>query len=136
MTVKGRYLHNVLVYYNNLLYYFLFYYNSWIKYEKTIGKISQSFNIILEILPTHPPAKGATVAFDNIKLKQCFPESNSVSACTPHQYRCSQTNECINNTRVCDITEDCQNGDDETQNCGKLSLFLLKAQHYLKTFLL
>lgn len=76
----------------------------------------------MEILPTQPPAKGAVVAFDNIKLKQCFPESDSMNACTSHQFRCSQTNTCINNTRVCDITEDCQNGDDETQNCGKLKL--------------
>lgn len=102
----------------------IFYVNRWIKYEKTIGKISQSFNIILEVLPTRPPAKGARVAFDNIKLKQCFPESDSVNACTSHQFRCSQTNTCINNTRVCDIAEDCQNGDDETQNCGKFSIKL------------
>lgn len=59
------------------------------------------------------------VAFDNIKLIECFPESDPINTCTPFQYRCSQTNVCINNTRICDITKDCKYGDDETQNCGR-----------------
>ncbi|XP_031358672.1 ALK tyrosine kinase receptor [Photinus pyralis] len=92
----------------------------WSKYTKAVGKISQEFHIILEIVPVQRSAKGALVAFDNIKLIDCFAESDSISGCTPFQYRCSQTNVCINNTRICDITQDCELGDDETQNCEKV----------------
>ncbi|KAK5639789.1 hypothetical protein RI129_010600 [Pyrocoelia pectoralis] len=92
----------------------------WIKYNKAVGKISQDFHIILEIVPVQRSAKSALIAFDNIKLIECFPESDSINACTPFQYRCGQTNVCINNTRICDINQDCELGDDETQNCEKI----------------
>lgn len=65
--------------------------------------------------------RGALVAFDNIKLLKCFPEGDRVDLCTPNEYRCSTTNVCINNSKICDITRDCANGDDEAQNCGKLT---------------
>ncbi|KAF5298515.1 hypothetical protein FQR65_LT00057 [Abscondita terminalis] len=92
----------------------------WRRYKKAVGKISQDFHIILEVVPAQRPGKGALVAFDNIKLIECFPETDSINACTPFQYRCSQTNVCINNTRICDISQDCELGDDETQNCDKI----------------
>lgn len=95
------------------------------KFEKTIGQISQDFNILLEVVPAPTFTKGATVAFDNIKLLNCFPEGDIINSCTPTQFRCSSTNLCINNSKVCDITHDCLYGDDENQNCGKLLYFFL-----------
>lgn len=115
MIVESKY--NVFVVSGKKRQYNFFYFCRWIKHEKAIGKISQNFNIIFDVLPAKN--KGAVIALDNIKLTSCFPERDNANFCTPYQFRCSVTNLCINNTRVCDITQDCQFGDDETQNCGK-----------------
>lgn len=87
-----------------------------------IGKQPQSFTIVLEVVPSKTLLKGAAVAFDNIRLLQCFPETNSANYCTPHQYQCNSSNFCVNSSQVCDITEDCEYGDDEHYNCGKLCI--------------
>jgi hypothetical protein len=81
-----------------------------------VGKISKNFTIILEVVPSQTITQGAAVAFDNIALTQCY--SKIDDTCTPHQYHCKSTTNCINNTSICDITQDCLLGDDETQNCG------------------
>ncbi|XP_017768942.1 PREDICTED: leukocyte tyrosine kinase receptor [Nicrophorus vespilloides] len=91
---------------------------SWIKYEKTIGTISQKFQVMLEVVQAGNYE--GLVAFDNIKLLKCYPERDKSGPCTPNQYQCSNTNECISNSEVCDITSDCPRGDDETQNCDKI----------------
>lgn len=90
---------------------------SWTKYEALIGKISENFTIILEVKPGSKVVQGATIAFDNIALAQCYPKNDDT--CTPQQYHCRLSDNCINNTSICDITEDCKFGDDETFNCGK-----------------
>ncbi|XP_025832818.1 ALK tyrosine kinase receptor [Agrilus planipennis] len=93
----------------------------WVKHDYAVGEISSGFNIIIEVVP--PPVdfpKGAIVALDNIKVMQCFPETDAINSCTPFQYQCYKTNVCINHTRICDITEDCESGDDESQNCDKV----------------
>ncbi|KAI4469994.1 apical endosomal glycoprotein precursor [Holotrichia oblita] len=92
----------------------------WVVYEKTIGKISQKFNIILEVVAGKSFTKGALVAFDNIKLIKCFPEGDRIDSCRANEYRCTTTNLCINNSKICDISVDCANGDDEAQNCDKI----------------
>lgn len=91
----------------------------WNKYNITIGKISQNFQIIFEILPAISPSIGARVAIDNIKLNQCFPENDTFNTCMPYKYKCSDSSRCINKTEVCDFVTNCDSGDDETQNCGK-----------------
>ncbi|KAK9701781.1 Low-density lipoprotein receptor domain class A [Popillia japonica] len=92
----------------------------WVLYEKTIGKISQKFNIILEVVAGKSFNKGGLVAFDNIKLIKCFPEGDRIDSCRANEYRCTTTNLCINNSKICDISVDCANGDDEAQNCDKI----------------
>ncbi|XP_008194070.1 tyrosine-protein kinase receptor isoform X2 [Tribolium castaneum] len=87
----------------------------WRKYESPIGKMSENFTIILEVVPSQTITQGAVVAFDNIALTHCYPKLDDT--CTPHQYRCKSTTNCINNTSICDITQDCLLGDDERQNC-------------------
>jgi anaplastic lymphoma kinase len=90
----------------------------WKKYESPVGKISKNFTIILEVVPSQTITQGAAVAFDNIALTQCY--SKIDDTCTPHQYHCKSTTNCINNTSICDITQDCLLGDDETQNCDRM----------------
>lgn len=89
----------------------------WTRYEFIIGKLSENFTIILEVVPAAKVTPRATVAFDNIAMTHCYSESDDT--CIPHQYRCKATTTCINTTKICDIAEDCEHGDDETQNCGR-----------------
>lgn len=63
---------------------------------------------------------GSLITLDDVKLINCFPEGETNTSCRLLEYKCSQTNICINNSQVCDITPDCVNGDDETQNCDKI----------------
>lgn len=86
--------------------------------------MSENFTIILEVVPPQTITQGAVVAFDNIALTHCYPEIDDI--CRPHQYRCKSTSNCINNTSICDITQDCLLGDDEAQNCGEYLLFSVK----------
>lgn len=86
----------------------------WKVHKIPVGRIKQVFRIILEVVPG---GNEAYIAIDNIKLIDCFPDSTR-PACTPHQFRCKDSDICINTTKICDITLDCQSGDDEIQNCG------------------
>ncbi|KAG5862759.1 hypothetical protein JTB14_033849 [Gonioctena quinquepunctata] len=45
---------------------------------------------------------GATVAFDNIRLSQCYHKNND--SCMVNQYKCKNTQTCINMLGICDIT--------------------------------
>ncbi|KAJ3662397.1 hypothetical protein Zmor_006748 [Zophobas morio] len=90
----------------------------WTKYESPIGKLSENFTIILEVVPSLTITHGATVAFDNIALTHCYPKTDDT--CTAQQYHCKSTTNCINNTSICDITKDCLHGDDESQNCDRM----------------
>lgn len=74
----------------------------------------------MEIVPSG--MSPAFIALDNIRLRDCFTEFHG-DACTPHQFRCKATNECINSTKICDITLDCEYGEDEYQNCGKSNCY-------------
>lgn len=94
--------------------------NRWVRHEHAVGKISQDFQIILEVVPPKKQPPNSFIALDNIKLLDCFPEMDRVNSCTPFQYRCSISNTCINTTKICDITKDCAYGDDEALNCGKI----------------
>ncbi|XP_022918243.1 tyrosine-protein kinase receptor [Onthophagus taurus] len=91
----------------------------WKKIERTIGKVNQPFSIILEVHSPQSTLRRSLVAFDNIKLLKCV-RNESTIPCSWQEYRCNDTNICINNTRVCDITPDCKHGDDEKQNCDKV----------------
>ena len=39
--------------------------------------------------------------------------------CTVDQFRCGDSDECIEPSKVCDGESDCQNGADESRYCGK-----------------
>uniref|UniRef100_A0AAR5P3V4 Tyrosine-protein kinase receptor n=1 Tax=Dendroctonus ponderosae TaxID=77166 RepID=A0AAR5P3V4_DENPD len=92
-------------------------YTRWLPYQITIGKLTTSFTIILEVVGAKHILSGATVAFDNIELHDCFFQNES---CSPHQHICSDIDLCINSTSTCDFNEDCPEGDDERLNCDKM----------------
>ncbi|KAG5888425.1 hypothetical protein JTB14_020200 [Gonioctena quinquepunctata] len=90
----------------------------WHKYDMLLGKYSTNFTIILEVVPSENMVKGATVAFDNIRLSQCYHKNND--SCMVNQYMCKNTQTCINILSICDITNDCPEGDDEQQSCDQM----------------
>ncbi|KAL3284751.1 hypothetical protein HHI36_018894 [Cryptolaemus montrouzieri] len=91
----------------------------WNKYVISIGKVSENFTIILEVVPAKNHSSNATLAFDNVTLENCYPRNDDTCA-APQQFRCKSNTHCINNTRICDITEDCKEGEDERQNCDQM----------------
>ncbi|XP_011304808.1 ALK tyrosine kinase receptor isoform X2 [Fopius arisanus] len=83
-----------------------------------LGDISQPYRVGLEI---GVPANGS-IAIDNIRLDDCFPESkplNTRNNCTPDMFRCNNGS-CLNKTRICDLTPDCAQGEDEVLECDKV----------------
>lgn len=95
----------------------------WTQYKQIIGKVQSNFNVLIDILPPLTFINESLIAIDNITLINCFPEEETNASCKFLEFKCSQTNICINNSQVCDITQDCINGDDETQNCGTSTKF-------------
>lgn len=90
----------------------------WKKHVMSIGRVSENFTVILEVVTERNRVLNGTVAFDNIALTNCYPKNEDM--CSPLQYRCTSSTNCINNTRVCDISLDCQDGEDERQNCNQM----------------
>ncbi|XP_046835258.1 ALK tyrosine kinase receptor isoform X2 [Vespa crabro] len=82
-----------------------------------IGAIAQHFRLYLEIFL---PYKNSSVAVDNIQLVDCFPESPpDVTVCTDDMFRCNNGS-CLNRTRICDLTKDCADAEDEGLDCDKM----------------
>ncbi|KAG5862765.1 hypothetical protein JTB14_033855 [Gonioctena quinquepunctata] len=73
----------------------------WHKYDMLLGYSTNS-TIILEVVPSENMENGATVAFDNIRLSQCYHKNND--SCMVNQYKCKNTQTCINMLSICDIT--------------------------------
>ncbi|XP_033212809.1 ALK tyrosine kinase receptor [Belonocnema kinseyi] len=88
----------------------------WEQIPFNLGAISQTYKLILEVTM---PALNSSVAIDNIRLVDCFPENPGNVACTPDMFRCNNGS-CLNKTRVCDLTQDCADGEDELQECDKV----------------
>ncbi|KOC67358.1 MAM and LDL-receptor class A domain-containing protein C10orf112 [Habropoda laboriosa] len=82
-----------------------------------LGAISQPHRLLLEMLLPH---SNSGIAVDNVRLIDCFPESTPVgTACTEDMFLCNNGS-CLNRTRVCDLTKDCADGEDEGLDCDKI----------------
>ncbi|XP_076300861.1 anaplastic lymphoma kinase isoform X1 [Lasioglossum baleicum] len=94
--------------------------NNSAKWEKTLfnlGAISQPHQLLLEVLIPHA---NSSVGIDNIRLVDCFLELPPVNvACTAIMFRCNNGT-CLNRTRICDLVEDCADGEDEKLDCDKM----------------
>ncbi|XP_014612844.1 PREDICTED: ALK tyrosine kinase receptor [Polistes canadensis] len=82
-----------------------------------IGAIQQKFRLIMEFLI---PYNKSSIGVDDIRLIDCFPEySPQVMVCTDDMFRCNNGS-CLNRTRICDLSKDCVDGEDEGPDCDKM----------------
>ncbi|XP_066597119.1 leukocyte tyrosine kinase receptor [Prorops nasuta] len=82
-----------------------------------LGSRSQPHHLFLEIAL---PYSNSSIAVDNIRLVNCFPESTPVgTTCTDDMFRC-HNGSCLNRTRICDLTADCADGEDEEADCDEI----------------
>ncbi|XP_012251030.2 ALK tyrosine kinase receptor isoform X2 [Athalia rosae] len=82
-----------------------------------LGANSQYFRIVIEITA---PLPNSSIAVDDIRLSECFPESRPLGAtCTDDMFRCNNGS-CLNKTRICDLTPDCAYGEDEQLECDEV----------------
>lgn len=86
-----------------------------------LGRISRDFRIVFEIVPELQPGQKAHVALDNLRMVNCFPEGTKSEKCSTSQVKCmmNKVPVCIPLPRICDITRDCDDAEDEQQSCGK-----------------
>lgn len=69
------------------------------------------------------------MSIDNLKMRNCFAESPRKDSCSTSQIKCDERKSpvCIENARICDLVEDCDQSEDELLNCGRFinSRFLI-----------
>uniref|UniRef100_A0A182WD07 receptor protein-tyrosine kinase n=1 Tax=Anopheles minimus TaxID=112268 RepID=A0A182WD07_9DIPT len=88
-----------------------------------IDRISKDFKVLFEVVPNKlgGQARGH-VSIDNLRMVNCFPDSISTNNCSYSQVQCtaSKVPVCIKTPKICDITIDCDDSEDETLNCDKI----------------
>ncbi|XP_011494179.1 PREDICTED: leukocyte tyrosine kinase receptor [Ceratosolen solmsi marchali] len=91
---------------------------TWETTKFNLGRISQDFRIILEIVV---PFANSSIGVDSIRLVDCFPETGTFfhGECTRTMFRCAN-GECLKRDHVCDLTADCADGEDESSECDKV----------------
>lgn len=93
----------------------------WEPYAFTINRVSKDFKILFEVVPgdLHGETRGH-VSIDNLRMRNCFPETAKGEDCVESQINCKNNNipVCIKPASVCDIVQDCDDNEDETANCG------------------
>lgn len=96
-------------------------YRQWGRKFYRLGRISRDFRIVFEIVPKLGESQKAHVAIDNLHMVNCFPEGTKSEKCSTSQIKCmmNKVPVCIPLPRICDITKDCDDGEDELLNCGK-----------------
>ncbi|XP_037948147.1 ALK tyrosine kinase receptor [Teleopsis dalmanni] len=87
-----------------------------------LGRISRDFRIVFEIVPKLQEGQKAHVAIDNLRMVNCFPEGTKSEKCSTSQVKCmmNKVAVCIPLPRICDITRDCDEAEDELLNCDKI----------------
>lgn len=85
--------------------------------------MSKDFRILLEIVPNNlSNALRGHVSIDNLKMRNCFADSPRKDSCSTSQIKCNESRipVCIENARICDLVDDCDESEDELLNCGEL----------------
>ncbi|XP_075168825.1 anaplastic lymphoma kinase [Haematobia irritans] len=97
-------------------------YRQWSKKSFRLGRISRDFRLVFEIVPKLLEGQKAHVAIDNLRMVNCFPEGTKSEKCSTSQVKCMNNKRpvCIPLPRICDITRDCDNAEDELLNCEKI----------------
>lgn len=97
--------------------------NSWQNYTFNIGRVSQDFHILLEVVPKGLGSHSrGHVSIDDMKLLGCFPDMSQSDVCETAQVKCQKNKRdiCLRTVKVCDIDVDCDGSEDEKLNCGKI----------------
>ncbi|KAH8298472.1 hypothetical protein KR044_005153 [Drosophila immigrans] len=97
-------------------------FRSWTHRLFRLGRISRDFRIVFEIVPELRQGQKAHVALDNLRMVNCFPEGTKSEKCSTSQIKCmmNKVPVCIPLPRICDITRDCDDAEDEQQSCDKI----------------
>uniref|UniRef100_T1GM18 MAM domain-containing protein n=1 Tax=Megaselia scalaris TaxID=36166 RepID=T1GM18_MEGSC len=87
-----------------------------------IGRISRDFRVSLEIIPSIQKTSRGSIALDNIRMTDCFPQGTRNDKCSSTQLKCksSKIPVCIPLSRICDLVVDCDDAEDELRNCDKI----------------
>ncbi|XP_020282879.1 ALK tyrosine kinase receptor isoform X2 [Pseudomyrmex gracilis] len=90
----------------------------WEKYYFKLRETDTAYKLVLEIFV---PSNSSGIGIDNIQLKNCIKDLTSVNVtCTKNMFYC-KNGTCLNNTRICDFTKDCMDGEDEEEaDCDKI----------------
>lgn len=102
--------------------------NKWKLYHFDIDRVSKDFQILFEIVPNITQNRAlAHVSIDNLRMRNCFADSPRMDKCSVTQLQCKENKVpvCIEMARICDITMDCDENEDELFNCGE---FLVHAR--------
>ncbi|NXM76420.1 AEGP protein, partial [Serilophus lunatus] len=83
----------------------------WHQLVAYLGRITGQFQLIFSL--RQPPACGAEVALDDIIFRNCGLPEPGQQDCGAHESRCSRGS-CLALHRLCDGTDDCGDGSDET----------------------
>ncbi|KAL9915872.1 anaplastic lymphoma kinase isoform 1-T8 [Glossina fuscipes fuscipes] len=97
-------------------------YRQWSRKFFKLGRITRDFRIVFEIVPKLMEGQKAHVAIDNLRMVNCFPEGTKSDKCGTSQVKCmmNKVPVCIPLPRICDITKDCDDAEDELLNCDKI----------------
>ncbi|XP_058055308.1 tyrosine-protein kinase receptor [Anopheles bellator] len=88
-----------------------------------IAKITNDFKVLFEVVPNKLGGQSrGHVSIDNLRMVNCFPDSVSTNNCSYSQVQCTANRVpvCIKTPKICDITVDCDEGEDESLNCDKI----------------
>ncbi|KAH8372849.1 hypothetical protein KR009_006577 [Drosophila setifemur] len=94
----------------------------WVRKTYRLGRVSRDFRIVFEIVPDLRVGQKGHVALDNLRMVDCFPEGTKAEKCSTSQVKCTSNKVpvCIHLPRICDITRDCDEAEDEQQSCDKI----------------
>lgn len=102
-------------------------YNTWETNRYRIGRISQDFQIVFEVVVDHDNmldqgVRVGHVAIDDLQMHDCFPDVAHNETCQLAQVRCTRQrlDMCLRTVKVCDVDVDCDGGEDEALNCAKM----------------
>lgn len=101
----------------------------WKLFTFNIDRVSNDFQILFEIVPSNLTMLSnprdspmiAHVSIDNLRMRQCFADSPRMDKCSVTQLQCKENKipVCIEIARICDVTVDCDDMEDELLNCGE-----------------